>query len=74
MTEQEGADYSRTNVEEAILDYFSRHESSSNVEVSRAAGISSKTSMSYINKLMAEGIVESIGSRSSPKRRYRLTR
>lgn len=74
MTEQEGADYSRTNVEEAILDYFSRHESSSNAEVSRAAGISSKTSMSYINKLMAEGIVESIGSRNSPKRRYRLTR
>ncbi|MEG0218305.1 MAG: winged helix-turn-helix domain-containing protein, partial [Raoultibacter sp.] len=73
MTEQEGAGYSKSNVEEAISDYFTKRESVSKSEIARAAGISPKTAMVYVNRLIDEGIVEGIGSRNSPKRRYRMS-
>lgn len=73
MTEQEGAGYSKSNVEEAIIDYFTKRESVSKSEIARAAGISPKTAMVYVNRLIDEGIVEGIGSRNSPKRRYRMS-
>ena len=71
MTEQENS-YSKTNVEEAILAYFTSHESASTSEIARSAGMSNKTALKYINALIDEGILEGIGSQYSPKRRYRL--
>lgn len=72
MTEQEGAGYARPNVEEAILDFIGARSSASTSEIARAAGISSKTALGYINTLIGAGLVEGIGSKYSPKRRYRL--
>jgi ATP-dependent DNA helicase RecG len=74
MTADESSSYGRQNVIEAILQYFAERESLSTAEVARAAGISSKTARDYINRLIAEGLVEAIGSQYSPKRRYRLMR
>lgn len=74
MTDAEGKGYSRLNVESAILAYLTKRESASTSEVARAAGISSKTARGYINKLVDEGTLEAIGTRNSPKRRYRINR
>ena len=73
MTEHEGQSYSKANVEEAILSFIRHHQSASTAEIAHAAGISSKTALAYINRLINEGIVEGIGSKFSPKRRYRLS-
>lgn len=72
MTEAEGTSYSRTNTRDAVLAHFVSHESASTAEVARAAGISTKTALSYIKGLMKDGILEPIGSQYSPQRRYRL--
>lgn len=72
MTEQEGALYSKANVEEAILSYVAEHSSASTSEIARAAGVSPKTVRGYVNSLIAKGLLEGIGSQNSPKRRYRL--
>lgn len=72
MTEQEDAGYSRQNVEEAILAYLSEHASGSTAELARASGMSTKTVRDYLNALLREGIVEGIGSKHSPQRRYRI--
>lgn len=72
MTEQESTSYTRGNVREAVLDFISARESVSTSEIARAAGVSNKTARGYINELIAEGIVEGLGSQNSPKRRYRL--
>lgn len=74
MTEGEGAGYTRANVEEAIMAYFAAHESAATADVARAAGIATKTARGYINKLIDEGVLEGIGSKYSPQRRYRLRR
>lgn len=74
MTEQEGPSYTRKNVAEAILDYLAKHESVTTAEVANSAGMSNKTALGYINALISEGLVEGIGSKYSPKRRYRLVR
>lgn len=73
MTEQEGTEYSRGNVLEAVLDFASMRESVSATEIADAAGVSKKTARGYINVLIDEGILEGIGSLNSPRRRYRLT-
>ena len=39
-----------------------------------AAGVSSKTARGYSNKLVDEGILDAIGTKNSPKRRYRINR
>lgn len=72
MTEQEGISYSRANVEDAILAFISQRSSASTSEIARAAGISSKTALGYVNALLDAGLLEGIGSKYSPKRRYRL--
>lgn len=72
MTEEEGASYSRENVSDAILDFISSRESVSAGEVANAAGLTRKTVARYLKELMEAGIIEGIGSRNSPKRRYRL--
>lgn len=72
MTAQEGQEYSRNNMEQAILAYLAEHQSASTSELSNAAGVSTKTIRDYIARLIAEGVVEGIGSKYSPKRRYRL--
>ncbi|OZG62847.1 ATP-dependent DNA helicase recG C-terminal [Bifidobacterium lemurum] len=74
MTEQEGVSYSRSNVEQAILMYLAERQSASSSELANAAGLSTKTIRDYISRMMAEGVVEGIGSKYSPKRRYRLVR
>lgn len=73
MTEEEGKGYSRVNVEEAILSYFSEHESAGSSEVARAAGMSVKTIRGYLKKLVDDGVLEPVGTLNSPKRRYRLS-
>ena len=73
MTEQENS-YSKTGIEEAVLAYFSTHESASRSEIARSAGMSGKTVLKYINALVDAGLLEGIGSQYSPKRRYRLRR
>lgn len=72
MTREEGTSYSKANVEEAILEFLRNRGSASTSEVARAAGISTKTALSYISRLVNEGMVEGIGSKHSPKRRYRI--
>ncbi|OZG69448.1 ATP-binding protein [Bifidobacterium eulemuris] len=74
MTEQEGVSYSRGNIEQAILTYLTERQSASTSELANAAGLSTKTIRDYISRMMAEGVVEGIGSKYSPKRRYRLVR
>lgn len=74
MAEYEDSAYSKSNMEDAIFAYFVSHESASTAEISKAAGISSKTAMNYLNKLLEDGVIEGIGSKYSPKRRYRLFR
>lgn len=73
MTEQEGGGYSRGNTEAAVLAYFGEHESASTSEVARASGMSTKTARRYIRMLLDEGLLEPIGTKNSPKRRYRLS-
>ena len=74
MTNEEGAGYSKRNVEEAIMALVSERGSASTSEVAHAAGISTKTARGYINNLVDEGILDAIGTRNSPKRRYRINR
>ena len=74
MTQEEGRGYSSRNVEEAILAYVVSRESASTSEVARAAGVSTKTARSYINRLVEAGTLEAIGALNSPRRRYRLSR
>lgn len=73
MTEAEGAGYSKGNMAEAVLTYFSEHESASTSEVAKASGTSTKTALRYIKALLDEGLLEPIGTKNSPKRRYRLS-
>ena len=73
-TEEEGRSFSRRNVEEAILAYLSERESASTAEISRVSGISVKTAREYLSRLTDNGLVDAIGMRNSPKRRYRLNR
>jgi ATP-dependent DNA helicase RecG len=56
----------------AILAYLAERQSASTSELANAAGVSTKTIRDYISQLMEEGLVEGIGSKYSPKRRYRL--
>ena len=72
MTEGEGYSYSRANVEEAILSYFAEHESASSSEVTKAVGMTMKTVRRYLSRLVEDGTLEPIGTKNSPKRRYRL--
>lgn len=74
MTDEEDSGYTRENVREAIVAYFAGRESASTSEVARSSGISTKTARGYINDLIEEGILEGIGSKYSPQRRYRLRR
>lgn len=73
MTEQEGKAYSKNNVEDAILAFLSERESASASEIARASGIGIKTIRGYISKLLDDGTLDAIGTRNSPKRRYRLS-
>ena len=73
MTEQEGKAYSKNNVEDAILAFLSERESASASEIARASGIGVKTIRGYISKLLDDGTLDAIGTRNSPKRRYRLS-
>ena len=73
MTQEEGSSYSKANVEEAILEFLRDRGSASMSEVAKAAGISTKTTRNYISRLASEGLIEGIGPKHSPKRRYRIT-
>lgn len=74
MTDQEGRDYSRSNVEEAILSYLSERESASSADIARASGLTVKTIRRYIARLLDAGIIDAIGAMNSPNRRYRINR
>lgn len=74
MTDQEGRDYSRSNVEEAILSYLSERESASSADIARASGLSVKTIRRYLSRLLDSGAIEAIGAANSPNRRYRINR
>ena len=74
MTDAEGRGYSKLNVEDAILAYLAERESASTSEIARAAGMSAKTIRGYINRLVEEGVLDAIGTKNSPKRRYRINR
>ncbi|MCI7439143.1 MAG: putative DNA binding domain-containing protein [Coriobacteriaceae bacterium] len=73
MTEAEGAGYTRDHVEAAVLAYFAERESASTSEVAKASGMSTKTALRYIKALLNEGLLEPIGTKNSPKRRYRMS-
>lgn len=72
MTEQEGSSYSRGNVEESILSYLAEKGSASTTQIAAASGSSAKTVREYLNAMIEDGRVEGIGSKYSPKRRYRI--
>ena len=72
MTEEEGRAYSKGNTEEAILEFVRARGSASTSEIANAAGISTKTARRYVAGLCESGLLEGIGSRNSPHRRYRL--
>lgn len=72
MTEQEGRGYSRRNLEDAIVAFIAERGSASTSEIARASGVTQKTVLRHISKLLEEGTVEAIGTINSPKRRYRL--
>lgn len=74
MTEHEDRAYSKSNVEEAILAFLSERESASASEIAGASGIGVKTVRSYIARMLDGGVLDAIGTRNSPKRRYRLNR
>ncbi|WP_366944453.1 helix-turn-helix domain-containing protein [uncultured Bifidobacterium sp.] len=59
-------------MEQALLSYLARRQSASTSELSNASGTSTKTIRDYLSRMMADGLVEGIGSKYSPKRRYRL--
>lgn len=73
MTEQEGPGYLGSNVEEAILSFISEKGSASSAEIAHASGMTQKTVRRYLSALMAEGVLDAIGTMNSPKRRYRLS-
>lgn len=72
ITQEEGSSYSKANVGEAILEFLRDRDSASTSEVARAAGISTKTTRNYISRLASEDLIEGIGSKHSPKRRYQI--
>lgn len=72
MTQEEGINYSKKNVEEAILDFLRKRGSASTSEIANASGVSTKTARLYITALVEDGLVDGIGSKHSPKRKYRL--
>ncbi len=74
MTEQEDKAHTKRNVEEAILSFLSERESASTSEIAKASGMGIKTVRTYIARLLATGLLEPIGMKNSPKRRYRLNR
>ena len=74
ITDQEGKEYSRSNVDDAILSYLSERESASSKEIAQASGLSVKTVRRYISRLLDEGTIDAIGAMNSPNRRYRLSR
>lgn len=74
MTVQEGKEYSRSNVEDAIISYLSERESASSADIARASGLSVKTVRRYISRLLDSGAIDAIGSMNSPNRRYRINR
>ncbi len=74
MTSHEGRNYSRSNVEEAILAYLSERESASSSDLALASGLSVKTIRRYLSKLLDEGSIDAIGAMNSPNRRYRINR
>lgn len=74
MTDKEGRDYSRSNVEESILSYLSERESASSADIARASGLTVKTIRRYIARLLDAGIIDAIGAMNSPNRRYRINR
>lgn len=73
MTEEEGSGYTKANVEEAIIAFCAERGSAKASEVANAAGISPKTARKYINALLDQGVLEAIGTKNSPERRYRLS-
>lgn len=72
MTDVESKTYSKRNVEDAIIAHLVEKDSASASELSRASGIGVKTMRGYISRLLEEGVIEAIGAKNSPKRRYRL--
>jgi ATP-dependent DNA helicase RecG len=72
MTEQEENGFSQENTRRGIVAFLAARTSASTSEIAAAAGISQKTVRGYINSLIDEGLVEGIGSKYSPKRRYRI--
>ena len=41
--------------------------------VAKASGMSTKTALRHIKALLNEGLLEPIGAKNGPKRRYRLS-
>lgn len=74
MTPYESAEYSKSNVEEAIIAFLSGRESASAKEIANASGMGIKTIREYISQLLEREVIDAIGTRNSPKRRYRLNR
>lgn len=74
MTSHEDKAYSKSNIEDAILAFLSERESASAKEISNASGIGIKTIREYLSRLLECEVIDAIGTRNSPKRRYRLCR
>ena len=55
-----------------LPEFLSRLRVACNCEVAKASGASTKTALRYIKALLNEGLLEHIGAKNGPKRRYRL--
>lgn len=73
MNDLTDAQHNNNSMEESILSYLADRESASSGELAATIGVSVKTIRGYIATLLEAGIVQGIGSKYSPKRRYKLS-
>ena len=72
MSAQEAQGVSRDEVTDAILAYLGERESASSKEIAQAAGLHVKTIRKHLGRLQEDHLVEAIGPKNSPTRRYRI--
>ena len=56
-----------------LPEFLSKLRVACNCEVAKTSGTSTKKMLRHIKALLNEGLLEHIGTKNSPKRRYRLS-
>jgi ATP-dependent DNA helicase RecG len=64
--------FPRQDVVTAMVTFLEQRKSASTSELAHAVGLSSKTTRSYINALVEQGVLEAEGSKNNPLRTYHL--